>query len=102
VIHDLCDAIEGIGESLRDGLKRCLVLAPSATFAPFPARRRAVLSPTPLLAPVLTTTFFWMVTAIIPSFCEKPPISCAVFGLLRHLENDFQFDRMRSDIAPTG
>src|SRR4029453_5902917 len=46
--------------------------APRTTCAPFCASRRAVASPIPLLAPVITTTFPSMFTAIIPPFGLLP------------------------------
>src|SRR6202035_1468383 len=50
---------------------RSVRLAPSTTFAPLPARRRAVLSPMPLLAPVITTTLSAIFGVLILSFsCE--------------------------------
>src|SRR6266705_9157 len=55
---------------------RSFLLAPSATFAPLAARRRAVLSPRPLLAPVITTTFPSMFTAIIPPFAHNRRLLC--------------------------
>ena len=55
---------------------RSFLLAPSATFAPLAARRRAVLSPRPLLAPVITTTFPSMFTAIIPPFANNRRLLC--------------------------
>src|ERR1700757_4309464 len=53
---------------------RSLRLAPSATFAPFAARRRAVLAPSPLLAPVMTTTLPLILDILVLSFsCMKNP-----------------------------
>src|SRR5260370_29132192 len=53
--------------SLTSASMRFVRLAPSTTFAPLPARRRAVLSPMPLLAPVITTTLSALSFSLSPA-----------------------------------
>src|SRR5258708_5569621 len=68
--------------------------APSTTFAPCPARSFAVLSPMPLLAPVITTTLSVMFDVFI-SF--SPGFKNLLFGALRslrgYLKNQLKLDR---------
>src|SRR5262249_56762798 len=69
---------------------RSFRLAPSATFAPFAARRRAELLPTPLLAPVITTT--------LSAIFGIPTLS---FSLLRIRRQSFKTRNNRIPAART-
>src|SRR5215813_106160 len=55
--------------------RRSVRRAPRKTFAPFEARWRAVASPIPLLAPVMTTTFPWMPDMVPPARGLTAPLA---------------------------
>src|SRR6266850_1238252 len=79
-------------------LSRSVRRAPRNTLAPLDARRRAVASPRPLLAPVMTTTFPSMLDMVSP--CSVVELSLDQFD--GHFSGVWRIERLHARVDRAG